>query len=76
MSLSAISIHRNRSQHCHEAAAQSKLSFVCSWPLVTHFDGKLLSSVAGWPGIDDHVAVIAIGHEMQKSKVFKELMNK
>jgi len=51
MSLSAISIHRNRSQHCHEAAAPSKVSFVCSWPLVTHFDGKLLSSVAGWPGM-------------------------
>ena len=30
MSLSAISIDRNRLQHCHEAAVQAKVSFVSS----------------------------------------------
>jgi len=42
MSLSTCSIHRSRSQHNHEAAAQAKASFVSAGPLVIHFDGKLL----------------------------------
>ena len=41
------------------------VSFVSSWPLVTHFEEKLLSATAGWPGIEDQLAITVTCHEIE-----------
>lgn len=66
MSLSVSSIRRTRSKHRTQAAANVKSAFNRDGPLVIHFDGKLLPSIAGGPGKEDRVAIIVTGRTTEK----------
>ncbi|KAK0064992.1 hypothetical protein Bpfe_005550 [Biomphalaria pfeifferi] len=60
------SISRIRSKHRTQAAADVKSAFNRDGPLVIHFDGKLLPSIAGGPEKEDRVAIIVTGSTTEK----------
>ncbi|KAK0053263.1 hypothetical protein Bpfe_017194 [Biomphalaria pfeifferi] len=66
MSLSVSSIRRTRSKHRTQADADVKSAFNRDGPLVIHFDGELLPSIAGSPGKEDRVAIIVTGRTTEK----------
>ncbi|KAK0065707.1 hypothetical protein Bpfe_005140 [Biomphalaria pfeifferi] len=66
MSLSVSSIRRTRSKRHIQAAGDVKSAFNRDGPLVIHFVGKLLPSIAGGPGKEDRVAIIVTGHTTEK----------
>ncbi|KAK0055523.1 hypothetical protein Bpfe_015034 [Biomphalaria pfeifferi] len=66
MSLSVSSIRRTRSKRHIQAAGDVKSAFNRDGPLVIHFDGKLLPSIAGGPGKEYRVAIIVTGRTTEK----------
>ncbi|KAK0041157.1 hypothetical protein Bpfe_029429 [Biomphalaria pfeifferi] len=83
MSLSVSSIRRSRSKHRTQAAADVKSAFNRDGPLVIHFDGKLLPSIAGGPGKEDRVAIIPRSRQewhlvyncQRTGNIFKKVLN-
>ncbi|KAK0061980.1 hypothetical protein Bpfe_008473 [Biomphalaria pfeifferi] len=74
MSLSVSSIRRTRSNNRTQAAADVKSAFNRDGPLVIHFDGKLLPSIAGGPGKEDRVAIIVTGRTTEKLLAIPKLV--